>query len=719
MIQSTMRARRVGRFRWAVAAFWLGAAMALAPAAQAQNAVRGKQLYFSTNGAPRSCGTAGCHDGFPGVRKNKINNGANNPSRIMSAITANTGQMGFLSAYVTSTDAADIAAYIGNPAAGDGAALAVAPTALAFPNQTAGTTSVALTVTLRNSGGATLTLSSFALTGTNATEFSLASGSTCTAGGSVAAGASCTILVSFSPASSGSKSASLSITHSAAGSPSAVPLSGTASTPVATITLSPSALVFPSTPVGGTSAAQTITLTNSGAASLSLTALTTGGTHPGDFTRAGTCTAGGSVAPGASCTLVYTFAPGATGARSAQLSIASNNSGGNVTINLNGTGVNNTPAISLSATSLTFGAVQVGQTSAARSVTVTNTGGGQLSITGIALPGGAFTATGCAGASLSNNQSCTINVTFAPAAAGAASATMSITHDAAGSPSAVALSGTGSAVAVPVVSLSRPNVTFAGVLALNQSSTNERVVFSNAGPGSVTIGALTLTGDFAVAGGAGAACSTGLNVPAGGSCSIDLRFTPTAAGERNGTLTVASGGTPADAVSTLTGTGSAVAAPAISVPAQLDFGKLPVGAAPAAQPLTITNSGSTNLVVNALSLSGPFTVTGTGTCGATPFTLTPMQSCSLQVTFNATSGGMQTGALTVQSNCPTATTVSLMGEVATSASSGAAGATNVGFGGGSLSTEVLALLVLLLAVSTVVRGATLRAAPRGRTGLDQ
>ncbi|MDZ7652013.1 MAG: choice-of-anchor D domain-containing protein [Burkholderiaceae bacterium] len=471
---------------------------------------------------------------------------------------------------------------------------------------------------------------------------------------------------------------------------------------MATITLSPSALVFPSTPVGGTSAAQTITLTNSGAASLSLTALTTGGTHPGDFTRAGTCTAGGSVGPGTSCTLVYTFAPGATGSRSAQLSIASNNSGGNVTITLNGTGVNNTPAISLSATSLTFGAVQVGQTSAARSVrspgglSIRDSGGSAWSLSPV-VP----------------------YVTFAPPAAGAASATMSIAHAAAGSPSAVALSGTGSAVAVPVVSLSRPNVTFAGVLALNQSSTNERVVFSNAGPGSVTIGALTLTGDFAVAGGAGTACSTGLSVPAGGSCSIDLRFTPTAAGVRNGTLTVASGGTPADAVSTLTGTGSAVAAPAISAPAQLDFGKLPVGAAPAAQPLTITNSGSTNLVVNALSLSGPFTVTGTGSCGATPFTLTPMQSCALQVTFNATSGGMQTGALTVQSNCPTATTVNLTGEVATSASSGAAGATNVGFGGGSLSTEVLALLALFLAVSTVVRGATLRAAPRGRTGLDQ
>ncbi|MDZ7652011.1 MAG: hypothetical protein U5L03_05340 [Burkholderiaceae bacterium] len=86
-----MRVFRVGRLRWAAAALWFGAVMALAPAAEAQNAVRGKQLYFSTNAAPRSCGTTGCHDGFPGVRKNKINNGANNPTKIMSAIAAPHG----------------------------------------------------------------------------------------------------------------------------------------------------------------------------------------------------------------------------------------------------------------------------------------------------------------------------------------------------------------------------------------------------------------------------------------------------------------------------------------------------------------------------------------------------------------------------------------------------------------------------------------------------
>jgi hypothetical protein len=723
MFSSTMGVGQIGRrLLPLMVAAAIGSTLAmLAPLAQAQNAVRGKQLYFSTNGAPRSCGTTGCHDGFPGVRKNKINNGANNAAKILSAIAANTGKMGFLSAYVNATDAADIAAYVGNPAAGDGPALTVAPTALAFPNQTAGTTSAPLTVAVRNTGGAALTLSSFALAGTHATEFSLAAGSTCVAGASVAAGSSCTILIAFAPAASGSKSAALSIAHGAAGSPTSVPLSGTASTPVATISLSPASLAFPNTPVGASSAAQSITLTNIGAAGLTLATIATTGANPSDFNRSGTCAAGNAVAPGASCTLVVAFVPGATGARAAQLTITSNNSSGNVTINLAGSGVDNTPALSLSTTALAFGTVQVGQTSAARSVTLTNTGGGQLSITGLTLPGGVFAATGCAGASLANNQSCSISVAFAPTAAAAASATLSIAHNAAGSPSSVALTGTGSAVAVPAVALSRASITFAGVFGLNQSSATERVVFSNAGPGSVTPSAVVASGDFAIAGGASGACASGQPVAAGGTCTIDVRFTPTAAGARSGTLTVSSGGAPSDVSGTLMGTGAAVAAPAITAPSQLDFGKLPAGAGPASQPLTITNTGSTNLVVSAVALSGPFTVTGAGNCGATPFTLTPAQSCALQVSFNASASGMQTGVLTMQSNCPSSTTVNLMGEVAASATAGAASGTNVGFGGGALPVEWLVLLALLLVLSPIARRATLSrdSDPRRSARVDQ
>lgn len=706
-------AGRAGLVRW-LAATCVIAATAFTSAAQAADPVRGKQLYFNTNGAPKSCGTTGCHDGFPTTKKNKIQNGANNPTLILSAISKNTGSMGFLGPYVNATDAADIAAYIGNPAAANGPAISLAPASLAFPNQTSGTTSTALTVTVSNTGGAALTISTFSLTGTHAAEFSLAGGSTCTAGGSVAAGGNCTVKVAFAPTSSGSKSASLSITHNAAGSPSTVALSGTASTPVATIALSPSSLSFPTTPVGSSSAAQTITLTNSGAAALTLTALTAGGSNPGDFTRSGTCAAGGTVAAGASCTIVYTFAPGAVGTRSAQLAITSNNSNGGVTINLTGTGVDNTPAIGLSATSLAFGSVQVGQTSAARTVTVTNTGGGQLAVSGATVSGAGFAASGCAGASLSSNQSCTISVSFAPAAAGTVNGSLSIAHNAAGSPASVALSGTGSAAPVPVVSLSRASIAFAGVLAINQSSVNERVVFSNAGPGGATINAIAASGDFAVAGGAAGACAAGQTVAQGGSCTIDLRFTPTADGTRTGTLTVSSTGAPSDATSALSGTASAVAAPAVSAPAQVDFGKLPAGTAATPQPVTIANSGSTNLVVNAMTLSGPFEVANPGTCGAAPFTLVPGQSCTLQVSFNATASGMQTGALTVQSNCPTTSTVQLRAEVLSAVTPAANDASNVGFGGGALSLEVLALLALLVVAAAYLRGRESDAADRNR-----
>jgi hypothetical protein len=100
----------------------LAAVCAGASSAYAQNAVRGKQLYDNTNNAPLSCGAGICHGPDPTINTNKIRNGANNPTLIVRSIT-NVPEMRFLSIYVNATDAADIAAYIGNPAAASGAAV--------------------------------------------------------------------------------------------------------------------------------------------------------------------------------------------------------------------------------------------------------------------------------------------------------------------------------------------------------------------------------------------------------------------------------------------------------------------------------------------------------------------------------------------------------------------------------------------------------------------
>lgn len=707
LLQDGPLVRQAGQAaRLALCVALLAAGLWVATPARAQNAARGMTLYFNTNGAPVSCGTVSCHDGFPGVRRNKIASGGD-PAVILSAIRGNKGGMGILGPYVSTTDAADIAAYIVNPAAATSPVAEPSTSALSFPATAIGATSASSTLTLRNTGGGSLALNTIALAGTSPADFRIAAGGSCAAGGTVAPAGSCTINVAFAPATGGARTATLSITHNA-GPATNVGLSGTAAAAAPTIALSASSLVFPGTPVGASNTLPAVLLTNSGSAALNITGLTLGGTNAGDFARAGTCAVGGSVAPGANCTIALSFAPMAIGARSASLAIASNNSGGPVTLALSGNGVANTPMAQLSAASLMFGAQQVGTTSGVRSVTLTNAGGGQLAVTAVSAPA-PFAASGnCSGASLGNNQSCTVSVSFAPAAAGATSGNLSITHSASDTPASVTLSGTGSATPVPAVALSRASVAFGGVTAVGQSSIAERVSFTNNGPGSVTLSSVNASSEFALQTAAGN-CAAGMTVAQGASCAIDLRFSPSAAGSRSGTLTVMSSGAPFDAGAALSGTGSSVAAPQLApAPMQVNFGRLMPGANPAMQTVMLANNGSTNLVVNAMSTASPFMVGSGGNCGAPPFSLAPGASCSVQVGFTPGAAGAASGALQITSNGAPAS-VQLAGEV-NSASAGGGAATNAGFGGGSLDPRVLAVLALLtLAAGALRRRAAARA----------
>lgn len=100
----------------------------------------------------------------------------------------------------------------------------------------------------------------------------------------------------------------------------------------------PTTLNFPPQVTGTTSAVLTIPITNTGTAPLNVTGVTKSGTNAAEFTHTNNCTT--SVAPGASCTIQETFAPVASGARTATLSIASNAPGGPHSVTLSGTGTN-------------------------------------------------------------------------------------------------------------------------------------------------------------------------------------------------------------------------------------------------------------------------------------------------------------------------------------------------------------------------------------------
>lgn len=123
------------------------------------------------------------------------------------------------------------------------------------------------------------------------------------------------------------------------------------------------------------------------------------------------------MAAGATCTINVTFKPTAKNSRNASVSVADNPSGSPQVVSLTGAGT----VAKLSVMSLNFGSVQVGHKSAAKSVTVTNTGSGSLSVTNIGITGtnaGDFSETNTCGSSLGGGKSCSISVTFTPRARG-------------------------------------------------------------------------------------------------------------------------------------------------------------------------------------------------------------------------------------------------------------------------------------------------------------
>jgi hypothetical protein len=213
------------------------------------------------------------------------------------------------------------------------------PTSVSFGNQIVGVTSAASTVTLSNNHSVALSISSIGITGTNASDF--AQINNCPMGSNtLAAGSSCTISVTFTPGGIGGRSANLTFTDNAAGSPQSVALSGTGAVAAPVVSLSPTSVSFGSVSVGSSSAAQTITLTNSGTTPLSMSSIALTGTNASDFAQTNTCPSGSNtLAAGSSCTISVTFAPGGSGGRSANLTFTDNAADSPQAVALTGTGI--------------------------------------------------------------------------------------------------------------------------------------------------------------------------------------------------------------------------------------------------------------------------------------------------------------------------------------------------------------------------------------------
>jgi Abnormal spindle-like microcephaly-assoc'd, ASPM-SPD-2-Hydin len=205
-----------------------------------------------------------------------------------------------------------------------------APKSLTFASTMVGKSSAAQTITFTNTGNIALNVASISTTG----DFS----ETDNCSGGINAGAACAIHVTFTPTLGGTRTGTLSIADYGPGSPHTVTLTGTGVAPPPTATALPSTLTFASTAIGSTTAAQLVTVKNTGIGTLTLTSETITGTNATSFLKAST-TCGASLAAGASCTVSVEFKPVAMGALTASLAIADNATGSPQLVTLSGTGL--------------------------------------------------------------------------------------------------------------------------------------------------------------------------------------------------------------------------------------------------------------------------------------------------------------------------------------------------------------------------------------------
>lgn len=218
-------------------------------------------------------------------------------------------------------------------------------------------------------------------------------------------------------------------------------------------------------------------------------------------------------------------------------------------------GTSSAPAVMLSAATLTFSTMLAGASSS-QSLTLTNSGSSAVAINGITLTGtnaGSFSETNNCAAQLAASTSCSVSVTFSPAAAGNYAATLNIADNAAGSPQTVALAGTATAPAPAALSFTPASLTF--TQAAESSSAPQTVTLTNAGGTPLTLNQVGLSGANA-ANFSTSANTCGSALAAGASCSLAVVFTPSLSASFSAGLTVASSASNSPQTLPITGTGT-------------------------------------------------------------------------------------------------------------------------------------------------------------------
>ncbi len=522
----------------------------------------------------------------------------------------------------------------------------VLPRELDFGIVTSTSAPVTRTLTVTNLGGSIQTFASRNLSTLPGSYTISETGSTCTpsgAGGTkvLAPGGTCTVTLGLHAAAGSSNDGALDA-HWQIGT-SDVLLTGYLQS--ASLSLSATTVDFGRQLVGGLRSSRYLYLSNSSDQTVVHAAVT--GTNPA-FSVVDRCPA--TLQPHAICRMVLGYEAGSAPSSDA---LSLNVDGMPVTVlgetlpqpSSGGTATN--PDLRLSLSAVTFAtpvaATQVSSESYA--VTVSNVGTLPFSLA-LATSGDFAYATACP-ATLNGGASCTLVLTFTPAAPGIRQGLLSVTAGSS-SPAYVALSGTGTSIlpdgsgsfAFGEVPLNTPAVQW---LEVSQSFPSLTATSSDANF------AVLLVEDTGYGHGEPPAGSFGLT--ATGSCFncyLGVQFLTRSAGAHTGTISLMSpgGGRP----TTLATAGIGISLTGlILTPISQDFGTIPVHSSSASTGFLLTNGTASSVTAGGANVTGDFSMTSenTGAAACSSGSIAPGAACVVPVRFTPTLPGPRSGTLTV------------------------------------------------------------------------
>ena len=534
--------------------------------------------------------------------------------------------------------------------------LAISPTALTF-NSVPGQSSTQRTISLTNTGATTLQIGTPSIT---TLHFNVMSACT-----SLAPATSCSITVSFLPTSSPVTDI-LSFTATRTTSPASpatfeVALNGNYSVADSGLQILPNSAQFGPTPTSQQGVTQQFTVNNLTAKSLSVAVAI-----PRNFVLIGApCTA---LAANASCTFSLAFLPLTNGTISGTVSAQGTPKDGSAAVQgigyLEGYG-SGTGTLTISGALIVdhvfdFGQITSGQ-SLAQTFTLSNFNSAETPAITVrrVTSQPPFLSTSNCGMALAVGQNCSVTVTYAPSnqvASGSISrastsdaGSITIESDGSSSTDVINFTGQGAPVAVsspatpaPLASftLSQSSLTFSTTV-VGDISSAQSITVTNSGSITAHFYSISTSADFMIQ----TTCATLLP---GATCILEVTATPQASGVRSASLEISSdSATSLEFLSLLT-----TGAPSqLTVsPGQLSFAPLLIGNTETL-PVQVTNSGPTAVTFSSVSATGDFTTAGT--CPASGSFLAAESSCTVEIIFKPSAGGIRNGFLLLASSAST------------------------------------------------------------------